>query len=216
MSLPPIKTGVTLEQYRLLTVLGGLFGLDHFAVGSVETGFAKILMNPLTLGAWWMFDILQAFDSEKIGKGFSEGLDIPYYGSAGIGKNMISVVSGIVAPNPNAMFYMNILFLVISVVISGVSASYIGRPAPYGQMATTATTFAGLLSSAIIANLFQQYGPASFLKSMGVPTSTLPLATTPILPQKGGGETFSYSDPLLLGTIGLLSLAGFTLAASRA
>jgi hypothetical protein len=209
MSLPPIKTGVTLEQYRLLTVLGGLFGLDHFAVGSIETGFAKILANPLTLGAWWIFDIVQAFDKERIEKGFSEGLDIPYYGSAGIGKNMINVVSGTVSPNPNALFYMNILFLFIAITISGVSASFIGKPAPYGQIATSATTFSGLLSSAIIANLFQQYGPASFLKNMGV------TAPTPIVPQKGGGEAFSYGDPVLLGTLGLLSLAGFTLAASR-
>ena len=219
MSLPPIKTGVTLEQYRLLTVLGGLFGLDHFAVGSIETGFAKILMNPLTLGAWWIFDIIQGFDKEKIGKGFSEGLDIPYYGSAGIGKGMISVVSGVVAPNPNAMFYMNILFLVISIIISGVSASYIGKPAPYGQMATTATTFAGLLSSAISINLYQQYGPASWLKGIAVPAPGVALPATsvalPLSPQKGGGESFSYADPLLLGTLGLLSLAGFTLAASR-
>lgn len=221
MSLSPIKTGVTLEQYRLLTVLGGLFGLDHFALGSIETGFAKVLVNPLTLGAWWIFDIVQAFDKEKIGKGFSEGLDIPYYGSAGIGKNMISVVSGVVAPNPNALFYMNILFLLIAMVISGVSASYIGKPAPYGSIATTATTFAGLLSTAIVGNLLQQYGPASFLKSMSVATPTLPLAATPTLPlvaapQKGGGEASSYADPLLLGTLGLLSLAGFALAASRA
>jgi hypothetical protein len=250
MSLPPIKTGVTLEQYRLLTVLGGLFGIDHFAVGSVETGFAKILMNPLTLGAWWIFDIIQAFDKEKIGKGFSEGLDIPYYGSAGIGKNMISVVSGIVSPNPNAMFYINILYLFIAITISGVSASFIGKPAPYGQMATTATTFAGLLSSAIIANLFQQYGPASWLKGMGAPLPTLALPSSGValpssgvalpspgvalpaaalpaaaLPapgvapaqavQRGGGEAYSYADPFLLGTLGLLSLAGFTLAASR-
>jgi hypothetical protein len=117
---------------------------------------------------------------------------------------------------------MNILFLVISIVISGVSASYIGKPAPYGQIATTATTFAGLLSSAISINLFQQYGPASWLKGMGVaaPVVAAPVVAAPVVPpqlpaQKGGGESFSYADPLLLGTLALLSLAGFTLAASR-
>ena len=222
MSLSPIKTGITLEHYRLFTVLGGLFGLDHFALGSMQTGFAKILINFFSLGAWWIFDIIQAFDKEKIENGFSEGLDIPYYGSAGIGKNMISIVSGVVTPNPNALFYMNILFLVIAVVISGVSASYIGKPAPYGQIASTATTITGLLSTAIIASLFQQFR-ASILPAglptltPGLPTLTpgLPTLTPVVLPQRGGGEAFSYADPFLLGTLGLLSLAGFTLAASR-
>lgn len=210
MSLSPIKTGITLEHYRLFTVVGGLVGLDHFALGSMQTGFAKILINFVGLGAWWIFDIIQAFDKEKIEKGFSEGLDIPYYGSAEIGKNMISVVSGVVTPNPNAVFYMNILFLIIAVIISGVSASYIGKPAPYGQIASTATTITGLLSSAIVASLFQQFR-ASILPA-GVPT---PTSVVPLVLQKGGGEAFSYADPFLLGTLGLLSLAGFTLAASR-
>ena len=214
MSLSPIKTGITLEHYRLFTVVGGLVGLDHFALGSMQTGFAKILINFVGLGAWWIFDIIQAFDKEKIEKGFSEGLDIPYYGSAEIGKNMISVVSGVVTPNPNAVFYMNILFLIIAVIISGVSASYIGKPAPYGQIASTATTITGLLSSAIVASLFQQFR-ASILPA-GVPTLGVPtLGVPPPLLQKGGGEAFSYADPFLLGTLGLLSLAGFTLAASR-
>ena len=217
MSLSPIKTGITLEHHRLFTVVGGLFGLDHFALGSMQTGFAKILINFVSLGAWWIFDIIQAFDKEKIEKGFSEGLDIPYYGSAGIGKNMISVVSGVVTPNPNAVFYMNILFLIITVILSGVSASYIGKPAPYGQIASTATTITGLLSSAIVASLFQQFRasilPAGVPSTLGVPTLGVPAVA---LQQRGGGEAFSYADPFLLGTLGLLSLAGFTLAASRA
>ena len=213
MSLSPINPGITLEHYRLFTVLGGLFGLDHFALGSMQTGFAKILINFVALGAWWIFDIIQAFDKDKI---ISDGLDIPYYGSAEIGKGMIHSVVGVVAANPNTIFYMNILFLIIAVTISGVSASYIGKPAPYGQIASTATTITGLLSSAIIASLFQQFR-ASILPA-GLQTPTLGLQTlTPVVPkQVGGGEAFSYADPFLLGTLGLLSLAGFTLAASRA
>lgn len=211
MSLSPINPGITLEHYRLFTVLGGLFGLDHFALGSMQTGFAKILINFVGLGAWWIFDIIQAFDKDKI---ILDGLDILYYGSAGIGKGMIHSVVGVVAPNPNTIFYMNILFLIIAVTISGVSASYIGKPAPYGQIASTATTITGLLSSAIIASLFQQFRASILpqgLPTLGVPTLGVPVA----LQQKGGGEAFSYADPFLLGTLGLLSLAGFTLAASR-
>jgi hypothetical protein len=175
----------------------------------MQTGFAKILINFVGLGAWWIFDIIQAFDKDKI---ILDGLDIPYYGSAGIGKGMIHSVVGVVAPNPNTIFYMNILFLIIAVTISGVSASYIGKPAPYGQIASTATTITGLLSSAIIASLFQQFR-ASILPA-GLPTLT-PGVPAVALQQKGGGEAFSYADPFLLGTLGLLSLAGFTLAASR-
>jgi hypothetical protein len=210
-----IQGGLTLEQYRVLTLLGGLFGLDHFALGSKETGFAKIFVNAFTLGSWWVFDIIQAYDSTK---DFSKGLDIPYYGSSGVGKNLVKAVSGTSTANPNALFYINILYLFIAIIISGISASFIGKPAPYGQIATTATTISGVLSTAIVGNLLNTYGPASMLKgTIFAPVTPPPPTFSLSLPafQRGGGDGASYTDPILLGTIGLLTVAGFVLSASR-
>ncbi len=47
--------------YRILTVLGGLVGLDHFYLRSPTTAVAKILLNVLTFGMWFFYDIFQPF-----------------------------------------------------------------------------------------------------------------------------------------------------------
>lgn len=69
--------------YRVLAVVGGLFGLDHFYLRSPTTGIAKILLNLVTFGFWFFYDILQAFtERDSIEK---YGISLPWYGPAGIG-----------------------------------------------------------------------------------------------------------------------------------
>jgi hypothetical protein len=70
----------------VITVLGGLFGLDHFWLRSPTTGLAKLVLNLLTFGMWWIYDILQVFgEKDKVKK---YGLSIPIYGAAGIGSGV--------------------------------------------------------------------------------------------------------------------------------
>lgn len=69
--------------YRILAVVGGLVGLDHFYLRSPTTGFAKLLLNVVTFGFWFFYDILQAFtERDSIEK---YGISLPWYGPAGIG-----------------------------------------------------------------------------------------------------------------------------------
>jgi hypothetical protein len=72
----------------VITVLGGLLGLDHLWLRSPTTAFLKVIMNILTLGMWWIHDILQVYgEKDKVMK---YGLAIPIYGASGIGSGAFS------------------------------------------------------------------------------------------------------------------------------
>lgn len=68
------------------TVLGGLFGLDHFWLRSPTTGALKFISNILTLGLWWVYDMIQVFgEKDTVMK---HGLSAPFIGPLGIGAGM--------------------------------------------------------------------------------------------------------------------------------
>jgi len=68
------------------TIFLGFFGGDHFWLRSPTTGFLKLIGNVLTLGLWWIYDILQICgEPDQVQK---HGLSIPWLGAAGIGAGM--------------------------------------------------------------------------------------------------------------------------------
>lgn len=77
--------GATLNYtvYRILSIVGGLLALDHFYLRSPTTAIAKILLNFITFGFWYFYDILQAVSERDDVEKF--GISIPWYGPAGIG-----------------------------------------------------------------------------------------------------------------------------------
>jgi hypothetical protein len=90
--------------YRILVVVGGLFGLDHFYLRSPTTGFAKILLNLVTFGFWFFYDILQAFtERESIEK---YGISLPWYGPAGIGGGGFVTAENPKVENSNPFWFM--------------------------------------------------------------------------------------------------------------
>ncbi len=90
--------------YRILVVVGGLFGLDHFYLRSPTTGFAKILFNLITFGFWFFYDILQAFtERESIEK---YGISLPWYGPAGIGGGGFVTAENPKVENANPFWFM--------------------------------------------------------------------------------------------------------------
>jgi hypothetical protein len=76
------------DMFIALSVLGGLFGLDHLYLRSPLTFIAKIIVNFLTFGSWWLYDASQAVFNKDVVKVF--GLGVPGLGPKGIGAGMLA------------------------------------------------------------------------------------------------------------------------------
>ena len=70
-----------------LSVIGGFFALDHLYLRSPLTFVAKIFINCIFFGAWWLYDASQAIFNTDIVKVF--GLNIPGLGP-GIGGGCLA------------------------------------------------------------------------------------------------------------------------------
>jgi hypothetical protein len=71
-----------------LSIIGGFLALDHLYLRSPLTFIAKIIVNVLTLGSWWMYDASQAFFNKDVVKVF--GLGVPGMGPKGIGAGVLA------------------------------------------------------------------------------------------------------------------------------
>ena len=110
----------------IFTVIFGALGLHHFYLRSPQTGFLFIIFNILSLGFWYFFDIVQlsTSTSEELN---AYGLEIPWWGPAGIAKGMWRCASnqqeggGGEPPNPLwFLLYMILLpLLPLSRMIAG-------------------------------------------------------------------------------------------------
>jgi len=52
-------------SFKWITLVFGFFGFDHWAFGSRSTGIAKLMVNCLTLGSWYTYDVIQAWSSTR-------------------------------------------------------------------------------------------------------------------------------------------------------
>jgi hypothetical protein len=74
--------------YILLTIFGGLFGLDHLALRSPLTALLKFLTIIPLLGFWYFYDIAQALGEREYVEKF--GIGVPFYGPTGIGAGIFT------------------------------------------------------------------------------------------------------------------------------
>lgn len=74
--------------FIVISVLGGLLGLDHLYLRSPLTALLKVMSNLVAPGFWWIYDILQA-TAEK-SETLKYGLTTPFVPSSGIGAGMFA------------------------------------------------------------------------------------------------------------------------------
>jgi hypothetical protein len=80
-------TYLSYDVFLGLSVLGGFMALDHLYLRSPLTFLAKIVINVLFLGVWWIYDASQAVFNKDVVKVF--GLGVPGLGPKGIAAGVL-------------------------------------------------------------------------------------------------------------------------------
>ena len=113
--------------FIILTIFGGLFGLDHLALRSPLTAILKVLSIIPLLGFWYFYDIAQALGERDYVEKY--GIAVPFYGPTGIGAGIFSGNSEI--PNapkeiPGPWRYMAYLITTCIFVVFPISKFVLG------------------------------------------------------------------------------------------
>ena len=114
-------------MFIILTIFGGLFGLDHLALRSPLTAILKFLSIIPLLGFWYFYDIAQALGERDYLEKY--GIAVPFYGPTGIGAGIFSGNSEI--PNapkeiPGPWRYMAYLITTCIFVVFPISKFVLG------------------------------------------------------------------------------------------
>jgi len=83
----PGATYLSYDIFLGLSVLGGFFALDHLYLRSPLTFLAKLVVNMLFFGVWWLYDAMQALFNEDVVKIY--GLGVPGLGPKGIAAGVL-------------------------------------------------------------------------------------------------------------------------------
>jgi hypothetical protein len=93
-----------------LSVLGGFLALDHLYLRSPLTFLAKLILNGMTFGAWWLYDATQAIFNKDVVKVY--GLGIPGMGPQGI-------AAGVLASDVPDKKHMSFFFYALALMVGG-------------------------------------------------------------------------------------------------
>jgi hypothetical protein len=82
------KPNLSWTIYLILAVCVGFFGIDHLYMRSPFTAFLKFIVNLMTLGFWYFYDIVNAFTEGDLVKEY--GVGTPFVQTGGIGAGMFA------------------------------------------------------------------------------------------------------------------------------
>ncbi len=82
------KPNLSWTIYLMFAVLLGFFGIDHLYMRSPFTAFLKFIVNLMTLGFWYFYDIVSAFTEGDLVRKY--GVGTPFMNTGGIGAGMFS------------------------------------------------------------------------------------------------------------------------------
>lgn len=81
-------TYLSYNIFMVLSILGGIIGLDHLYIRSPTTFLAKMVVNMMFFGVWWIYDASLAIFNKDVIKVF--GISIPGLGPKGIAAGVLS------------------------------------------------------------------------------------------------------------------------------
>lgn len=82
------KPNLSWTIYLVFAVTLGFFGIDHLYMRSPFTALLKFMVNVMTLGFWYFYDIVNAFTEGDLTKKY--GVGTPFMQTGGIGAGMFS------------------------------------------------------------------------------------------------------------------------------
>jgi hypothetical protein len=82
------KPNLSWTMYLMLAIIVGFFGIDHLYMRSPFTAFLKFIVNLMTFGFWYFYDIVNAFTEGDLVKKY--GVGTPFVQTGGIGAGMFS------------------------------------------------------------------------------------------------------------------------------
>lgn len=213
------------DVFMGLSILGGFFALDHLYLRSPLTFIAKIIVNILTLGAWWLYDASQAVFNKDVVKVF--GLGIPGLGPKGIAAGVL----GSDTPDKKHMaFFAYGLALILGGAfgldsfVTGDSQSGIIRLIAFISIILTPVALAWwgynlfkffFKTKDVIGQNFEYFGappPAEYTQTLGEKiVAKIPIVGTLLSPIIGATKATNTSGPASLITAPI-EIAGKTFA----
>lgn len=94
-----------------LSILGGYLALDHLYLRSPLTFLAKLIVNVLCFGVWWLYDALNVIFNRDVVRVY--GLGVPGLGPKGIG-------AGVLANDTASSIHMNFFIYAIALLFGGI------------------------------------------------------------------------------------------------
>jgi hypothetical protein len=104
-------TYLSYDIFLVLSVFGGLIALDHLYLRSPHTFLAKIAVNFMCFGAWWLYDAMRAVFHSNVVK--LHGISIPVVGQTDIGAGVFG------KPEPSQKHYRFLVYAV-SLIFGGI------------------------------------------------------------------------------------------------
>lgn len=202
---------IPLSLYRGLAAfpVTGLLGLDHFAAGSMETAFTKLLVNLLTFGSWYVYDMLYSINGPAV---VNEGLKIPFL-------EIVSVKPGIIDEaatlTDKTKIFLYALLTSVSGLICGISYIFREYKAVLYLMMGSAIATLGMATYTVFQ--LRSYVMKSVMSA--IPGGSL-LSKFPLSAMMGGGDPAELSkhvtlDFFVLATLFVLAVTGFALSSIR-
>jgi hypothetical protein len=119
---------------KVLAVLGGFVGLDHLVLRSPKTALLKFLVNCISLGFWYFYDIVQVFADTDFIRTY--GYSIPGIGPVGLGAGILHQDAPIgqapkTSPSPFLFLAYSLLIAIPFGVSHFIAGDYYGGAAKF-------------------------------------------------------------------------------------